>query len=123
LLGVHPVFAEFVSKADVDRSGLLDQLRHFRPAETIFEFRKMGVQKNAVADQIMKTRRQDKGSIISKVKAKRAAKMSKMIESATSGVLEAADDEDIEVCQSTLRTQAHYFLGRIHGGGWKEAAV
>ena len=110
-LGVHPCFIRFLNNAELERADIMDQIRNFRPAETIFEFRKMGVQKSTVADDIMKARRKQATFAIEKRKEtkllKRETKAAKKEsqhhagESTVNGVAATAaievDEEEIAV--------------------------
>ena len=75
LLGVHPVFRSLISTSNttgetvVSASKLMDKLRSYRPQETIFEFKKMGIKhtkQSSDASEVMKSRRSVLGNVIQK---------------------------------------------------------
>jgi ATP-dependent RNA helicase DDX54/DBP10 len=64
-MGVHPLVRSFVKDEDLQQTSILDQIRQYRPAETIFEFKKMG-HKMTAANDIMQKRRGLVGEVIGK---------------------------------------------------------
>jgi ATP-dependent RNA helicase DDX54/DBP10 len=76
-MGVHPVFIDRVDKADIEKASVLDSLRSYRPPETIFEFRKMGM-KTGPAAELMKSRRQEMVAKIVKMKQTREEQLTKI---------------------------------------------
>lgn len=107
-LGVHPVFAKFVGEAEKERVDLLDQLRNFRPAETIFEFKKMGLSKaSSETDATMKARRAQLDGTIARRKEKKATAIVRSSAAsrdtnASSTVIADADEEDIDAAFGTV---------------------
>lgn len=73
-MGVHPLFSKKLTSEELSAVAVLDRIRTYRPPETIFEVRKMGMkpEKNSLEScQLMKNRRRNLGEIIGKVRKQR----------------------------------------------------
>ncbi|KAI9484793.1 P-loop containing nucleoside triphosphate hydrolase protein [Zychaea mexicana] len=72
---LHPLLeiGEFTNDAEKQRLNLISKISGFRPSETIFEVGRRGTKKADAATLLMRSRRENLGSLISATKSQRAA--------------------------------------------------
>ncbi|KAI8362840.1 P-loop containing nucleoside triphosphate hydrolase protein [Mortierella sp. GBAus27b] len=69
---LHPLFADLVNDQEKMRANLVASISNFRPAETIFEFGQRGIKGATPASNVMKTRREAVGKVITMTRQKKA---------------------------------------------------
>jgi ATP-dependent RNA helicase DDX54/DBP10 len=101
-LGIHPLLRGRISTEELDRVGLIDRIRNFRPSETIFEIRKMGFStKKSPGDAVMKSRRNIVDEVI--VKTRQSKKLKSIDHTEVIHTLEDADEEMLDVAFNRKR--------------------
>jgi ATP-dependent RNA helicase DDX54/DBP10 len=118
-LGVHPVFTEFGdTETLLKEAAILTGLRNFRPQETIFEIKKLGIKQSPHAEMMTKRR-----SILDGIiqKAKQNSKMQDPVDEDeaspedTVSSLVQADDSMIQSVFKNAITSAKKRKGRAEG--------
>ena len=98
-MGIHPIFVSQLDEAELKTVSVFDALRSYRPQETIFEIRKMGLKVGA-ASELMKARRNTMGTVIQKARETRKERQEKLMGQQASAKFaistEQANEEDLD---------------------------
>ncbi|KAJ3391161.1 ATP-dependent RNA helicase ddx54 [Entophlyctis sp. JEL0112] len=92
VLGVHPYLRQFVGDSEVKRKSILDEISRFRPAETVFEFKKGTKDSEAL---LMQARRHQVGRHISISRNSRAEAELKTLDGQRRAVLGSSAGADV----------------------------